>query len=81
MVALTRLCGLEEPLDLASTFWMPADSNTARMAPPSGAALYTVIPYLVNPTASTTYNIFGYQNSGGNLNMSALVRAFHIYTA
>ena len=54
---------------------------TALMAPPSGAALYTVIPYLVNPTASTTYNIFGYQNSGGNLNMSALVRAVHIYTA
>lgn len=54
---------------------------TTLMAPPSGAALYTVIPYLVNPTASTTYNIFGYQNSGGNLNMSALVRAIHIYTA
>ena len=54
---------------------------SALMAPPSGAALYTVIPYLVNPTASTTYNIFGYQNSGGNLNMSALVRAIHLYTA
>lgn len=54
---------------------------SAFMAPPSGTALYTVIPYLVNPTASTTYNIFGYQNSGGNLNMSALVCAIHIYTA
>ena len=50
------------------------------MAPPSGAALHTVIPYMVKPTANTTYNIFGYQNSGGNLNMSALVRAIHIHT-
>ena len=50
------------------------------MAPPSGSALYTVIPYMVKPTANTTYNIFGYQNSGGNLNMSALVRAIHIHT-
>lgn len=54
---------------------------TTLMAPPSGAALYTVIPYLVKPTADTTYNIFGWQNSGGNLNMSALVRAVHLYTA
>lgn len=50
------------------------------MAPPSGVALHTVIPYMVKPTANTTYNIFGYQNSGGNLNMSALVRAIHIHT-
>lgn len=54
---------------------------TAAMAPSPGGAFFTIIPYLVNPTANTTYNIFGWQNSGGNLNMSALVRAIHIYTA
>ena len=54
---------------------------TATMPPPSGSALYTTIPFIVNPTATTTYNVFGFQNSGNNLNMSALVRAIHLFTA
>lgn len=46
-----------------------------------GAGTYTVIPYLLKPTATTTYNIFGWQNSGSALSMSALVRSVHLYTA
>ena len=35
IVALTKLWGLEEPLDLASTSFTPTLSRTARMAPPA----------------------------------------------
>lgn len=35
MVALTTLCGLDEPRLFDRTSWMPADSTTARMAPPA----------------------------------------------
>src|SRR5690606_15929050 len=35
MVALTTLCGLDEPNDLASTSVTPALSSTARIAPPA----------------------------------------------
>jgi len=35
IVAFTTLCGLDEPLDFARTSWIPADSNTARIAPPA----------------------------------------------
>ena len=34
-VALTMLCGLVEPSDLATTSWMPSASNTARIGPPA----------------------------------------------
>src|ERR1041385_3341790 len=34
-VARTTLCGLAEPRDLVSTFCSPADSTTARTAPPA----------------------------------------------
>src|SRR5262249_19234627 len=49
-VARTTLCGLAEPIDLVSTLWMPADSTTARTAPPammpvpSGAGLSSTDP-------------------------------------
>ena len=35
MVARTRLIGLREPTALASTFFTPTTSNTARIAPPA----------------------------------------------
>src|SRR5687768_10374213 len=34
-VARTTLWWLADPIDLVSTFWMPADSTTARTAPPA----------------------------------------------
>ena len=34
-VARTTLCALADPSDLVSTLWMPADSTTARTAPPA----------------------------------------------
>src|SRR5262249_13493756 len=34
-VARTTLCGLADPSDFVSTFWMPHDSTTARTAPPA----------------------------------------------
>ena len=35
IVAFTTLCGFELPLDFASTSCTPADSKTARIAPPA----------------------------------------------
>ena len=35
MVALTTLCGFDEPNDFANTSVTPALSNTARIAPPA----------------------------------------------
>src|SRR2546422_7587784 len=49
-VARTTLCGFAEPSDFVSTFWMPADSTTARTAPPamrpvpSGAGFSSTLP-------------------------------------
>src|SRR5918993_35624 len=50
------LCGLAEPIDLVSTFEMPADSTTARTAPPamipvpSGAGLSSTWPAPKRPS-------------------------------
>src|SRR6185369_16535267 len=57
-VARTTLCGFGDPSDLVSTFWMPADSTTARTAPPairpvpSGAGLSSTLP---EPNFPTTW--------------------------
>src|SRR5690349_18679666 len=55
-VARTTLCGFADPSDLVSTFWIPADSTTARTAPPairpvpSGAGLSSTLPEPNLPT-------------------------------
>src|SRR5688572_24772696 len=55
-VARTTLCGLAEPSDFVSTFWIPADSTTARTAPPairpvpSGAGFRSTLPEPNRPT-------------------------------
>src|ERR1700759_3286998 len=49
-VALTMLCGLDVPIDFATTSWTPSASNTARIGPPAmipvpaGAARMTTCP-------------------------------------
>src|SRR5215510_13322372 len=56
-VARTTLCGFADPSDLVSTFWIPADSTTARTAPPairpvpSGAGFKRTLP---DPNFPTT---------------------------
>ena len=47
-VALTMLCGLELPIDLATTSLMPSASNTARIGPPA------MIPVPAGAARSTT---------------------------
>src|SRR5438105_13057398 len=55
-VARTTLCGLADPSDFVSTFWMPHDSTTARTAPPamrpvpSGAGFSRTLPEPNLPT-------------------------------
>ena len=55
-VARTTLCGLADPSDLVSTFCRPADSTTARTAPPammpvpSGAGFSRTLPEPNLPT-------------------------------
>src|SRR5947209_15791839 len=50
------LCGFAVPMDLVSTFWMPADVMTARTAPPamtpvpSGAGLSSTCPEPKRPS-------------------------------
>ena len=45
IVAFTRLCGFEDPFDLAKTSVTPTLSNTARIAPPAKKNL-TRVPVL-----------------------------------
>ena len=41
-------------------------------------AIFTSDPYIVMPTATTTYRCHGWQNSGGSLSMSAILIAFKL---
>src|SRR5688572_3664712 len=55
-VARTTLCGLADPSDFVSTFWIPAVSPTERTAPPairpvpSGAGFSSTLPEPNRPT-------------------------------
>lgn len=42
------------------------------------AAIYSTLTQFVEPSSSTTYRIFGWQNSGGALNMRSTVRAIKL---
>src|SRR5262245_18875443 len=57
-VARTTLCGLSDPSDLVRMFWIPADSTTARTAPPammpvpSGAGFRSTLPAPKRPSVA-----------------------------
>ena len=52
--------------------------NWLTLAAPGNVAAYGSLVCYLNPSSTTTEKVYGYQNSGGALNMSAYVRAIRI---